>query len=162
MRKHSTVEIIREYPPLLSKARSRQAMNMLRSPETISKASRIIALKSTELRGAVLELVARVEDAARAGDWALVYETTHEIRGLAGTAGLTATGRIANGLCHYLDTVARLKLKPDVAVASLHLDAIVRSARTEGEAAQHGDAVAQELAALVVRKLAEIKVSATG
>ncbi len=162
MRKRpSAAETICDYPPLLSKARSRQAMNLLRSPETLNKAKRIIALKTGELRGAVLELVARVEDAARAGDWALVYDTTHEIRGLAGTAGLNATGRIANGLCHYLDTVARLGMVPDVPVASLHLDAIARSARTEDEAAQHGDAVAQQLAALVARKLAEIKDSAT-
>ena len=102
-----------------------------------------------------------MEVAARAADWTSVYDTTHEIRGLAGTAGLIATGRIANGLCHYLDAIAELGLKPDGAIASLHLDAIVRSARTEDDTARHGDAVAQELSALVARKLAEIKDSTT-
>jgi hypothetical protein len=46
---------------------------------------------------------------------------------------------------------------PDASIASLHLDAIVRSARTEHDAARHGDAVAQELSMLVARKLAEVK-----
>ena len=35
-------------------------------------------------------------------------------------------------------------------------------ARTEQEAAQHGDKVANELAALVAHKLSEIKLSETG
>ncbi len=149
------------YPRLVPKARAKQAMTQLRSDETLAKAGRIIALKSAELRGAVLELVEQTEEAARAADWITVYEAAHEIRGMAGTAGLAATGRIANGLCHYLDTIAELGLAPDVAVANLHLGAIGRSARIQDDAARHGDAVAQELSALVARKLAEIKDSAT-
>ena len=149
-----------DYPPLLPHARSKQAMKTLKSGETLAKASRIIAMKTAELRGAVLELVGEMEVAARAADWPAVYSTTHEIRGLAGTAGLTATGRIANGLCHYLDAIAAMGLLPDAAVASLHMGAIVRSARTKDDAARHGDAVAQQLAALVARKLADIKDSA--
>ena len=148
------------YPLLLSKARSKQAMNLLRSSETLAKASRIIAMKTAELRNAVLALVEQTERAAREADWPALYETTHEIRGLAGTAGLAATGRIANGLCHYLDSISGLGLAPDTAVASLHLDAIARSARTPDDTARHGDAVAQQLSALVARKLAEIKDSA--
>ena len=150
-----------DYPMMLSKARAKQAMAMLRSSEIEAKASRVIALKTAELRGAVIAMIEQMETAARAADWPAVYETTHEIRGLAGTCGLTATGRIANGLCHYLDAIAELGQKPDGAVTSLHLDAIVRSARTKDEVARHGEAVAQQLAALVARKLAEIKDSTT-
>ncbi|HEY4942821.1 MAG TPA: hypothetical protein VII56_15435 [Rhizomicrobium sp.] len=150
-----------DYPSLLPKTRSGQAMATLKSHDTLAKASRIIALKTAELRGAVLELVKQMEQAARAADWPSVYDTTHEIRGLAGTAGLAATGRIANGLCHYLDAIAALGLKPDSAITSLHLGAISRSARTDDDAARHGDAVAQQLSALVARKLSEIKDSTT-
>src|ERR1700733_2110373 len=65
------------YPRLVPKARAKQAMMQLRSDEMLAKAGRIIALKSAELRGAVLELVEQTEEAARAGDWITVYETTH-------------------------------------------------------------------------------------
>jgi HPt (histidine-containing phosphotransfer) domain-containing protein len=146
-----------KYPALLPKAGRKQALGVLRSSETLAKASRIIAMKSSELRGAVLALVEQLEEAVRAQDWQSVFAATHEIRGLAGTAGLSATGRIANGLCHYLDAVTRLGFAPDATVASLHLNAIIRSARTQDDAARHGDAVAQELSALVARKLSEIK-----
>jgi hypothetical protein len=91
----------------------------------------------------------------------MVYAATHEIRGLAATAGLAATGRIANVFCHYLDAVAQLGLAPETAIAKLHLNALVRSARTEDDTARHGDLVAQELSALVARKLAELKDSST-
>ncbi|MEJ0028240.1 MAG: Hpt domain-containing protein [Rhizomicrobium sp.] len=149
-----------DYPPLLSEAGRKQAMAKLKSSETLARASRVIALKTAELRGAVLALVDELGAAMRARDWPTVFSATHEIRGLAGTAGLVATGRIANGLCHYLDSIAQLGIEPDAAVAGLHLDAVIRSARTEDDAARHGDAVAQQLAALVARKLAEAKVSA--
>jgi hypothetical protein len=139
----------------------RQAVTKLRSPETLARAGRIIALKNAELRGAVLLLIAQMEDAVRAQDWPAVYDATHEIRGMAGTADLGATGRIANGLCHYLDAMTRLGHTPEAAVASLHLDAVLRSARTKDDTARHGDAVAQQLAELVARKLADIKISAT-
>ena len=145
------------YPPLLSPIQRRQAMAKLRSAETLAKASRILAARAAELRDAVLELVAQFEEAMAAGDWPLVYSATHEIRGLAATAGLAATGRIANVFCHYLDSMTQLGLEPEAAVAKLHLDAVVRSARTEDDTARHGELVAQELSALVARKLAELK-----
>jgi hypothetical protein len=160
MRKNlATVELVPadQVPRLLSKARSKQAMSLLKSSATIARASRMLAMKAAEIRGAVLELIDQVETEARSADWPAVYATTHEIRGLAGSAGLTATGRIANGLCHYLDAMTAANLVPDAAVANLHLGAIARSARTEDDTARHGDVVAQELAALVARKLAEIK-----
>lgn len=150
------------YPALLSPARRRQAMNILRSHATLARANRAVAMRCAELRDAVLDLVDRLRQAALIADWRNVYDVTHEIRCLAATAGLPATGRIANGLCTYLDCVARFALSPDPEIAQLHLGAILRSVRTEDDAARHGDAVAQELAALVSRKLGEIKVSASG
>lgn len=150
------------YPSLLSPFQRRQAMSKLRSAETLAKASRIIAARAAELRDAVLELVTQFEDAAQAQDWAQVYATTHEIRGLAATAGLSSTGRIANVFCHYLDAIAQLERMPDTAIAQLHLVALVRSARTEDDTARHGEQVAQELSALVARKLAELKDSVRG
>ncbi|HWD28045.1 MAG TPA: hypothetical protein VG387_12820 [Rhizomicrobium sp.] len=149
------------YPPLLSPLQRRQAMAKLRSAETIAKASRILAARAAELRDAVLELVAQFEEAMAVADWPMVYSATHEIRGLAATAGLGATGRIANVFCHYLDAVAQLGLAPETAIAKVHLNALVRSARTEDDTARHGDMVAQELSALVARKLAELKDSST-
>ncbi len=149
---------VEDYPPLLPPSRSRQAMKMLRNSETLARAGRMIAAKGAELRGGVLELVEQLERAADAEDWDSVFAAAHEIRGLAGTAGLTATGRIASQLCQYLDAVGELGIQPDDAVAGLHVDAIGRSARTDDEAARHGDAVAENLAALVARRLAEIKV----
>ncbi len=150
------------YRPLLSDAARKQAMAKLKSSDTLSRASRVIAMRTAELRGAVLGLVDQLEEAMRAKDWTTVFAATHEIRGMAGTAGLTATGRIANGLCHYLDSMAQLGAAPDAAITNLHLDAVIRSARTQDDAARYGDVVAEQLSALVARKLAEIKESARG
>lgn len=146
-----------KYKTLLPKAGRKQAMSALRSSEMLAKASRVIAMKTAELQAAVLDQVTQMETAARTQDWPEVFAAAHEIRGLAGTAGLSATGRIANGLCHYLDAVERAGTPPDATILALHLDAIVRSARTANDTARHGDAVAQQLSALVARKLAEIK-----
>jgi hypothetical protein len=157
---HKTVQAT-DYPPLLPAARRAQAMRMLRSAETLAKANRVISLKKTELRGAVLEHVDLIDAAARATDWNLVFDLAHEIRGMAATAGLSATGRIANGLCRYLDALALFGAEPDRSVATLHLDAIVRSARTEDEAVRHGAMVADQLQSLVDRKLGEFNEAAT-
>jgi len=145
------------YPSLLSPLQRRQAMAKLKSAETLAKASRILAARAAELRDAVLELVTQFEDAVQVEDWPLVYAATHEIRGLAATAGLAATGRIANVFCHYLDAMRQFGLAPEPMIAKVHLDALVRSARTEDDTARHGDEVAQELSALVARRLAELK-----
>src|SRR5262249_22733922 len=145
------------YKQMLPPERRKAAAAMLKSTETLAKAARVIALKTAELRGAVLGLVDEMETAARAGNWPTAFAVAHEIRGLAGTAGLTATGRIANGFCQYMDAVALLHVAPDPAVANLHLDAMIRSARTEDDTLRYGDAVAEQLAALVSRKLKDIK-----
>jgi hypothetical protein len=145
------------YKPLLPKNQQKAALAALRSSATLAKASRVIAQKTAALRGAVLDLVTQMEAFTKSGDWPAAFAAAHEIRGLAGTAGLSATGRIANGFCHYLDALLRAGAQPDAAIVQLHVDAITRSARTEDETARHGDAVADELAALVARRLAELR-----
>jgi hypothetical protein len=157
--KNSDVKIVppEDYPPLLSRSKHLQAIAMLKNAETLAKANGAIAAKTAELRGAVLELVGGLESAMKAGDWTSVFAGTHEIRGLAGMAGLGATGRIANVYCQYVDSTLQFGLDPDETVCALHLDALIRSAHSEDDAARHGDAVAQELSALVTRKLSEIK-----
>jgi chemotaxis protein histidine kinase CheA len=145
------------YKPLVPRDRQKAAAALLKNSETLTKAARAIALKTAGLRDAVLALVDEMERVGRARDWPAAFAAAHEIRGLAGTAGLTATGRIANGFCQYLDAVALLHAAPDAAVVNLHIDAITRSARTQDDTIRHGDAVAQQLAALVSRKLTEIK-----
>jgi hypothetical protein len=159
MPESQTAEVVPadRYKPLLPKGRREAALAMLRSGETLAKAGRMVAMRRAELRDAVLDLVDQMDLTARGGDWPAAFAAAHEIRGLAATAGLTATGRIANGLCQYLDAVEMLRAVPDAAVAGLHIDAIVRSARTEDDTARHGNAVAEQLSALVSRKLAEIK-----
>jgi len=156
-----TIIAVADYPQLLPAPRRAQAMRTLRSSETVAKANRVISLKKAELRGAVMEHVDLIDAAARAKDWSLVFDLAHEIRGMAATAGLTATGRIANGLCRYLDALALFGAEPDRSVATLHLDAIVRSARTEDDAVRHGAIVADQLQSLVDRKLGEFKETAT-
>ncbi len=150
------------YPTLISKPARARAMALLKSSTTLAKANRVIALKTAELRGAVLALIDELSAAVAEKNWPAVFTAMHEIRGLAGTAGLSTTGRIANGFCHYLDAMNGLGLAPDESVAALHLGAVTRSARTEDDAARHGDAVAQQLSALVERKLAEIKIAQAG
>ena len=145
--------------PVFSSTDAMQLMRALRDPEVAAEAARVISDKAEELRGEVLTYIDKVEAAVRAFDPVAIYEQAHEIRGLAGNAGLIATGRIANGLCRYLDALAVAGLQPEQSVVALHLDAISRAAHAEDEATRLGDAVANELASLVDRKLAEINES---
>jgi hypothetical protein len=149
------------YPPLLPRTQRIRAMVLLRSSDTISAANNIIAMRAEELRSVVVDLGLQMKAAVQAADWAAVYAASHEIRGLAGTAGLHPTGEMANGFCHYLDAVAQHALTPEAEVVRLHLDAITRSARTKAEGAIHGKTVVQELSELVAHKLARIKDSET-
>ncbi len=86
-----------------------------------------------------------------------ISDKAHEIRGFAETAGLSATGRIADGLCRYFDESEQLGVGPDTAIVSLHVAAIARAAHAEDEVTRMSEVVAKELAALVDRKLTEIK-----
>jgi chemotaxis protein histidine kinase CheA len=158
-RAHATKIQPGAYPVFPRKAAS-QLLQALRDPEIAAVAARVIASKAEELRVAVLGHIDHLEEAARAADMVRIFEQAHEIRGLAGNAGLIATGRIANGLCKYLDAIDRAARQPEQELVALHLDAIARAARAEDEATRLGNTVANELAALVDKKLAEINDSA--
>lgn len=131
-------------------------MQAVRDPHVQARASRVVEDSAESMRADVLRYIVQVEAAARAHDFGRIYEHAHEIRGLAGNAGLAATARIANGLCRYLDALVQLAHHPENEVVSLHLEAISRAAHAEDEATRLGDAVADELAQLVDKKLAEI------
>jgi len=147
------------YPVFAAKDAVR-LLRALNDPEIIAQAALVIVSKAEELRSAVLSHVERLENAARLSDLGEVFDQAHEIRGLAGCAGLAATGRIANILCKYLDAMGRAGALPEQTVVALHLDAIARAAHAEDEATRLGDTVANELAALVDKKLSEINDSA--
>jgi hypothetical protein len=140
--------------PVFPRETASGLLHALRDPAVISAAAQVVADKAEDLRIAVLAHVDRITDAACVADPAATYEQAHEIRGLAGNAGLRATGRIANGLCKYLDALGRAGQPPDRELVALHLEAIARAARAEDEATRLGDTVANELAALVDKKLA--------
>jgi chemotaxis protein histidine kinase CheA len=140
--------------PVFSRKTASSLLHALRDPEVVATAARVVADKAEDLRIAVLAHVDRIGEAARAADPVATFEQAHEIRGLAGNAGLVATGRIANGLCRYLDAIRRAGRQPDQELVALHLEAIARAARAEDEATRLGDTVANALAALVDKKLA--------
>jgi chemotaxis protein histidine kinase CheA len=142
--------------PVFSRKIAAGLLHALRDPEIVAAAVRVIVDKAEDLRLAVLAHIDRIGEAAVASDPVAMFEQAHEIRGLAGNAGLLATGRIANGLCKYLDAIDRAGRQPDPALVALHLEAIGRAAHAEDEATQLGDTIANELAALVDKKLAEI------
>ena len=139
--------------PVFSRKAASHLSQALRDPEVAAAAARVIAHKAEDLRVAVLGYVDRLEEAVRACDPAAIFEQAHEIRGLAGNAGLVATGRIANGLCKYLDAIDCAGRTPDQTLVALHLEAIARAARAEDEATRLGEEVANELAALVDKRL---------
>jgi chemotaxis protein histidine kinase CheA len=142
--------------PVFPRNTASRLLQALRDPEIVATAARVVADKAEELRIAVFGHVDRIAEAARACDSVAIFAQAHEIRGLAGNAGLLATGRIANGLCKYLDAVGRAERQPDRELVALHLEAIGRAAHAEDEATRLGEEVANELAALVDKKLAEI------
>jgi len=143
------------YPQMLSRADAARAMRTLRAPETAARAALVMENSRPALRAAVLALVARMEQAG--ADMARVHETVREIRGMAETAGLASTGRIAEVLCRYMDDMARIGHPPDQTITALHVSAIARAARAEKDDARMGERVAAELAALVSRKLTEAR-----
>jgi len=142
--------------PVFTSTAAMALLRALRDPAVAAEATQVIADSADEFRAEVLNYIDRVDAAARAEDFESIYDHAHEIRGLAGNAGLAATARIANGLCRYLDALARAARRPEGHVIALHLEAIARAAHAEDEATRLGDAVASELAQLVDKKLAEI------
>ena len=105
------------------------------------------------LRDAILDYVEGMEEAGT--DLALIFAMVHEIRGFAQNAGMAATGRIAEILCRYLDEMDRAKKVVDRTIVTLHVAAIGRAARADRDDVKMGHIVADELSALVTRRLAE-------
>ena len=146
-----------DYPQMMKPADAGSFTATLKSAG--EKADAIIAGQQDNLRDAVSEHVLKLELAHADGDITGLYDQAHEIRGLADTAGLRAAGRIANGLCQYLDAINRAGATPDATALTLHVEAIARAARADDEATALGNVVAEELAALVSHKLAEMNAS---
>lgn len=148
------------YPQMVSKSEAAKISRALRSPDALAQGARVIEEASQTLRDGVRHYVRALEEAI--GDHALTSEKAHEIRGFAETAGLAATGRIADGLCRYFDEMDKLAADPDLEVIALHVSAIARAAFAEDEAIRMGDMVAKELDTLVHHKLAETKALMAG
>lgn len=142
-----------QYPPVLAKHEAANFLRKLASPETAQRAVRIIELRRNELCDTVLAYIRQLESAATTNDLSDMFQQAHEIRGLAGTAGMDAVGRIADGLCQYLDASSDHQAETDPAVIALHVDAIVRASTSGDEARKFGGRVAVELGALVARRL---------
>lgn len=147
--------------PIMPVAAAMQLSRALRDKGVAQEATQVLASTADSIKTSVLDNIDRMEQAARADDYAKVYHESHEIRGLAGNAGLSAAARIANELCRYLDALSEIGRQPDKPVVRLHMGAITIAARTEDEATRLGDTVARELAQLVDKKLAEINESET-
>ena len=141
------------YPQMVTKAQAAGITRVLRSNVTAVTASRVIEESGDSLREAVRGYVAELEEAGL--NFELLSEKAHEIRGFAETAGMMATGRIADGLCRYFDDAHQAGVRPDNAVVALHVSAIGRTARDTNALSQMNDVVARELALLAGRKLAE-------
>ena len=141
------------YPQMLNKQNAVRALEGLRSAQTAANAQAAIEAQTPALRAAILEYVEALENAH--GDMVIIFEKAHEIRGFAESAGLVTTGRIADILCRYMDDMERIRKPLDTTLVALNVSAIGRAARAEGNDVAMGDAVAQELAALVARRLSD-------
>ncbi len=139
------------YPQMMSRQDGMRAMQSLRSTQTMDKAQAAMAAAVPAMKNAILQYVGELEDAGN--DTAKIFETVHEIRGFAETAGLVTTGRIAEILCRYMDDMERLGKAVDGQLVALHVSAIARAARAEDDDVGLGEVVAAELAALVAKKL---------
>jgi len=142
-----------DYTQMLSKPRAARALYTMRTPETAAKAQAAMEAAMPPMRAAILQYVQEMEQAG--GDMTRLFEAAHEIRGFAETAGMVTTGRIAEVLCRYMDDIARFGRPLDTTIVTLHVTAIARAARTEDTNVRTGEAVAQELAALVAKRLSE-------
>jgi hypothetical protein len=155
MAKRATIIPPEVYPQLVNKSEAAAAARALHSPAAAERGARAIEQQRESLCVAVHHLVDDLEKAGGAQD--LVLQAAHEIRGLAEPAGLAAAGRIADGLCRYVDEIDRCGLRPDPTIVDLHVNAILRATRNENERGAISDAVARELAALVRNRLTEVK-----
>ena len=139
------------YPQIMGRQEAARAMRTLRSAETAARAQVAMEAAIPPMRAAILRYVDEMEQSA--GDMKKLFETAHEIRGFAETAGLITTGRIAEILCRYMDDMTRVGKPFDTTIVTLHASAIARAARAEEDDVRMGEVVAAELAALVARRL---------
>jgi hypothetical protein len=147
--------------PVFAAAKAMKLTRALRDNDVAKVAVKALADTAETMKTSVLDYIEHMEAAERANNYTLVYQDSHEIRGLAGNAGLAAAARIANELCRYLDALSEIGKTPDRPVVRLHLGAISRAARATDDATRLGDTVARELAQLVSKKLAEVNGSET-
>ena len=154
--RHFTVEITAadSYPAVMPRREAAEFLGAIKSDAVKTRLDRAVAAKRYELCDAVRASVRRLEEAARHADMRAVFDEAHDIRGLAGTAGLVASGRIADGLCFYLDAMSHANAPLDTGIVGLHVGSIVRAAYAEDEATRLGTEVDEELRALVLRRLA--------
>jgi len=157
-KKHDEIETISPdaYSAAMPQNMATAFVKRLKSDAVKMQLDRTIAVNSQQLAEAVREGARRLEAAAHNNDFETAYAEAHEIRGLAGNAGLTASGRIADGLCFYLDTMARMGGAIDPGIVGLHVGSIARATNAGEEATRHGAQVDKELRALVARRLAEL------
>lgn len=148
---------VESYPAMMRKSLASKAVFELRSDRLKQHAGEILSTSGEALRTAVLQCVGQMEDAGKSGDMETVFAQAHEIRGMAATAGMALVGQIANGLCRYLDACEQGRLKVDRPLVALHMDAIIRAARSQDEANKLGSVVANELAQLAAKKLDGVK-----
>jgi hypothetical protein len=141
------------YPQMVSKAQAAGMARTLRSAVCAVTGTRVIEDSGEVLREALQGYVVQLESAGL--NFEIVSEKAHEIRGFAETAGMRATGRIADGLCRYFDEAQQSGVAPDAAVVALHVSAIGHTARDPNALNQMNDVVATELDMLAGRKIAE-------
>jgi hypothetical protein len=139
--------------PVLSGEGARELKKALRSTATAMAAKKALTDSIVPMREAVLAALPRLE--AAGADPAKIYAEAHEIRGLAGNAGLAAAAKISGVLCLYLDGMMRAGRSSDMAVVGLCVAAIGRAARALDEETRLGQHVVKELGVLVSRKLAD-------
>jgi hypothetical protein len=147
------------YPQVMRKHEAARFLAHLKSDETAKRSQNVMAASRDMMREAVEDYVRLLDEAARAMDATSLFAQAHEIRGLAETAGLGVAGRMANGLCLYLDALdldAPNGVAPDTSTVRLHVEAIQRVVRGEDDGAI-ANVVAEELTSLVIRKLGEAK-----
>src|SRR5690242_18424781 len=152
---------VTEYPAMLDEKAAAEFVRVMASKDTSKRMNTTIDQRRGEISGAVRRYIEELSAAATAGDLKSVFDRAHDIRGLAGTGGLDAAGKIADGLCKYIDAIERLGATAETPVIALHIDAIARAASTSAEAQKHGPQVAAELGALVEHKLNAINESKT-
>jgi chemotaxis protein histidine kinase CheA len=152
---------VKDYPAMLDETAAQEFLQIMARSDTTRRMNQAIDQRRDEISLAVHGYVRELAAAAAQGDLKRVFERAHEIRGLAGTGGLASTGKIADNLCKYIDTAARLDAKTETAVIALHIDAIARSCSASEEAKTHSEQVVTELGKLVEHRLQAINESQT-